>query len=125
MYDFLDRFLNIALPRTKDFRGISPKTFDEMGNITIGIKERTIFPETANEEIKDVFGFEVSVITSAKNKEEAGELLKLIGFPLQKSLSQRPTIWPKNQPKPELKRNLNFPAGLSEDVLFVEENTDT
>ena len=86
MYDFIDRLISIALPRTRDFRGLNLKSL-EKGVLNIGISEHSIFPEIHYESLKDVFGFEVSVITSAKNKEEAGELLKLIGFPLQKSLS--------------------------------------
>lgn len=84
MYDFLERFLNIALPRTKDFRGISKKSLDEIGNYTVSVKEHTIFPETSNEEIKDVFGFAITVVTSAKTKAEAGEFLTTLGFPFKK-----------------------------------------
>jgi large subunit ribosomal protein L5 len=84
MYEFLDRLLNIALPRTKDFRGISMKSLDEIGNYTMAIKEHTIFPETANEEIKDVFSFAVTIVTSATNKKEAGAFLRELGFPFKK-----------------------------------------
>lgn len=82
MYDFLDKLIHIALPRTRDFRGISPKTIDEMGNITIGIKEHTIFPETSDEDLKDVFGFAVTIVTSAKSKPEADAFLRHLGLPL-------------------------------------------
>ena len=85
MYDFLDRLLKISLPRTKDFRGVSAESIDEMGNLTFGIKEHTIFPETSNEEIKDVFGFAITVVTSSKNKKEAKEFLTYLGFPFKKS----------------------------------------
>ena len=88
MYDFLDRFLTIALPRTRDFRGIPSSTIDEMGNITIGILEHTIFPETADEELKDIFGLSVTLVTTAKNKKEAGALLKHLGVPLKKEAAQ-------------------------------------
>ncbi|HEY4517369.1 MAG TPA: 50S ribosomal protein L5 [Candidatus Paceibacterota bacterium] len=84
MYDFLDRLLNTAIPRTKDFRGISAKAIDEMGNLTIGIKEHTIFPETADEDLKDVFGFAVTIVTSAKNKTEAKAFFDELGVPFQK-----------------------------------------
>lgn len=84
MFDFLDRLVHIALPRTKDFRGISPSATDEMGNYTLGIKEHTIFPETADEELKDVFGLAVTVVTTAKSKEEAVTLLTHLGFPFKK-----------------------------------------
>lgn len=85
MYDFLDRLLHIALPRTKDFRGIPLSGLDEMGNYTLGIREHTIFPETSDEELKDVFGMSVTVVTTAKNKEEAKEFLTHLGFPFAKS----------------------------------------
>ena len=83
MYDFLDKLIHVALPRTRDFRGIKPTSIDEMGNISIGIKEHTIFPETTDEEIRDVFGFTVTITTSAHTKEEVEGLLRGIGFPLQ------------------------------------------
>lgn len=85
MYDFLDRLVNIALPRTKDFRGISPGAADEMGNYTLGIKEHSIFPETADEELKDVFGLAITIVTTAKSKEEVLSLLTHLGFPFKKS----------------------------------------
>ena len=84
MIDFLDRLLNISLPRTKDFRGISRKGVDEMGNYTLGIKEHTIFPETADEDIKDVFGMSVIVVTNKKDKKETLTFLENIGFPFKK-----------------------------------------
>lgn len=84
MYDFLDRLLNIALPRTKDFRGISKSGIDEMGNYTLGIKEHTIFPEVSDEELKDVFGLAVTVVTSASNKKDAETFLTYLGFPFKK-----------------------------------------
>ncbi len=84
MYDFLDRLNNIALPRTKDFRGISPTAADEMGNYTLGIKEHTIFPETTDEELKDVFGLAVTIVTTAKSKEEVVSFLTHLGFPFKK-----------------------------------------
>ncbi|MEK7176097.1 MAG: 50S ribosomal protein L5 [Patescibacteria group bacterium] len=84
MYDFLDRLINIALPRTKDFRGISPAAADEMGNYTLGIKEHTIFPETSDEELKDVFGLAITIVTTAKSKEEVIKFLTHLGFPFKK-----------------------------------------
>src|SRR3989344_4461211 len=84
MHDFLEKLIHIALPRTKDFRGISPKAADEMGNYTLGIKEHTIFPETSDEELKDVFGFAITVVTTAKSKEEVIKLLTHLGFPFKK-----------------------------------------
>ncbi len=84
MYDFLEKLIHIALPRTKDFRGISPKSADEMGNYTFGIKEHTIFPETSDEELKDVFGMAVTIVTTAKSKEEVISFLTHLGFPFKK-----------------------------------------
>ena len=82
MYDFIDKLIHVALPRTRDFRGLSPKAIDAMGNMTIGIKEHTIFPETSDEAVKDVFGFAITIVTGAKSKPEAEAFLRLIGMPL-------------------------------------------
>lgn len=82
MYDFLDKLIHIALPRTRDFRGISAKAIDDMGNITVGIRENTIFPETSDEDLKDVFGIAVTIVTTAKSKAEAEAFLRYLGFPL-------------------------------------------
>lgn len=84
MFDFLDRLVNIALPRTKDFRGISRDSADEMGNYTLGIKEHTIFPETADEELKDVFGLAITVVTTAKSRDDSLAFLTHLGFPFKK-----------------------------------------
>ena len=84
MFDFLDRLVHIALPRTKDFRGISPSAADEMGNYTLGIKEHNVFPETSDEELKDVFGLAITIVTTAKSKDEAIAFLKHLGFPFKK-----------------------------------------
>ncbi|MEK7589693.1 MAG: 50S ribosomal protein L5 [Patescibacteria group bacterium] len=84
MYDFLDRLIHIAIPRTRDFRGLDTKGIDEMGNFTMGIKEHTIFPETSDEDLKNVFGFAITIVTSAKNKEEAKEYFKALGLPFKK-----------------------------------------
>jgi large subunit ribosomal protein L5 len=85
MWSFLDRLINIALPRTKDFRGISIDAADEMGNYTLGIKENTVFPETADEDLKDVFGFAVTIVTNLDSKEKVQKFLKEIGFPFKKN----------------------------------------
>lgn len=85
MYDFLDRLINLALPRTKDFRGISAKGVDGMGNYTMGIKEHTIFPETGDEELKDVFGLAVTVVTNIKDPKETKAFLTHLGFPFKKT----------------------------------------
>lgn len=83
MYEFLDKLVHIAFPRTRDFRGLNPKAIDKMGNYTIGIREHTIFPETADEDLKDVFGMAITLVTTAKNKEQADALLRHLGLPLQ------------------------------------------
>ncbi len=85
MHHFLDKLVHIALPQTRDFRGLKTTAIDEMGNITLGIKEHSIFPETADEEIKDVFGLAITIVTTAKTKAEAEALLRFIGLPLQKA----------------------------------------
>jgi large subunit ribosomal protein L5 len=84
MTSFFDKLVNIVLPRVKDFRGLKASAIDEMGNITIGIKEHTVFPETSDEDAKDVFGLAVTITTTAKNKAEAEAFLRHIGVPLQK-----------------------------------------
>src|SRR3989344_5448267 len=82
MYDFIDKLIHIALPRTRDFRGLSAKAIDGMGNITIGVRENTIFPETSDEDLKDVFGLAVTIVTTAKSKAEAEAFLRHLGLPL-------------------------------------------
>lgn len=84
MTDFLDRFIHIALPRTKDFRGLSRGSVDAMGNYTIGIKEHTIFAETADEDLKDVFGFAITLVTTSKDKKATLAFLEYLGLPLKR-----------------------------------------
>jgi large subunit ribosomal protein L5 len=84
MWSFLDRLFHIALPRTKDFRGISPAAVDEMGNYTLSVKEHTVFPETADEDLKDVFGFSATIVTNQKDKTSAMEFFKALDFPFRK-----------------------------------------
>jgi large subunit ribosomal protein L5 len=84
MYNFIDKLIYIAFPRTKDFRGLSRNGIDAMGNYSIGIKENTIFPETADEDLKDVFGMTITIGTSAHNKKDADTFLTYIGFPFKK-----------------------------------------
>ncbi len=81
MYDFLDRFINIALPRVKDFRGLSPKKFDGKGNYAVGFKEHLIFPEINYDKVDKIRGMNIVFVTTAKTNEEALELLKLFNFP--------------------------------------------
>lgn len=82
--DFLNRLIHVALPRTKDFKGINAAGIDEMGNYTLGIREHTVFPETADEDIKDVFGMAITVVTTAKDKKAAQAYLEHLGFPFKK-----------------------------------------
>jgi len=84
MYGFLDKLINVAIPRTKDFRGIDRKIVDNIGNLTMSIKEHTIFPETGDEELKDVFGLGVTMVTTARTKAEATDFFELIGVPFKK-----------------------------------------
>jgi len=84
MFDFLFRLINIAIPRTRDFRGLDSKSIDGGGNLTIGIKEHIIFPEVPQEDIRRIFGLEVTIVTSAKTKKEGLELFRLLGFPIKK-----------------------------------------
>ncbi len=83
MFHFVDKLIHIALPRTRDFRGLSAGSFDEMGNYTIGIKDHTIFPETSEEDLKDVFGLAITFVTTAKTKEEAEAFLRMLGLPIK------------------------------------------
>ncbi len=83
MYDFLDRLIHIVLPRSRDFRGLLEKNIDQSGNLNIGIKEQIIFPEISAENAKNIFGLEVAVVTTSKNKKEGRELFKLLGFPIK------------------------------------------
>ncbi len=85
MYAFLEKFLNVALPRTKDFRGVNRSGVDNIGNLSLGIKEHTIFPETADEDIRDVFGLSVTIVSTAKNIKEGEAFFDLIGIPFKKA----------------------------------------
>jgi large subunit ribosomal protein L5 len=83
MYEFLDKLVHIALPRTRDFRGLTKTSIDEMGNYTIGIRENSIFPETSEEDLKDVFGLSITLVTTAKTKEEAEAFLRHLDLPMK------------------------------------------
>ncbi len=85
MYEFLDKLVHIALPRTRDFRGLSAGAIDEMGNLTIGLREHTIFPEASEEDLKDVFGMAITLVTTAKSKEEAEAFFRHLGIPLRQA----------------------------------------
>ena len=85
MWALLDRLINVALPRTRDFRGVSPDTFDGRGNYTIGLREQLIFPEIQYDKIDKVRGMEITIVTTAKTDEEGRRLLKLLGMPFREN----------------------------------------
>lgn len=84
MWSFLEKLVHVALPRTKDFRGITRSSAGELGNMTIGIREHTIFPETSDEEISNVFGLAITIVTTAKSRPEGLAFFEYLGFPLKK-----------------------------------------
>jgi len=83
MYDFLDRFIHVVLPRSRDFRGLDSSVIDKRGNFSFGIREHIFFPEISPEKAKDIIGLQVTVTTNAKSREESLELFRLLGFPLK------------------------------------------
>ena len=83
MYDFADKLFNVTLPRVRDFRGISPRSFDGRGNFTIGLKEQLIFPEIEYSNVEKILGMDIVIVTTAKSDEEAKELLTLLGLPFR------------------------------------------
>ncbi len=85
MYEFLDRFFSFAIPRIRDFRGLSPDSFDGRGNYSVGIREQVVFPEINYDEIDGVRGMDVTIVTTARTDEEALELLRLLGMPFQQA----------------------------------------
>lgn len=84
MYEFLDRFISVAIPRIRDFRGVSDKSFDGRGNYTIGVKEHTVFPEIDVDKIAKIFGMDITFVTTARTDQEAYELLRAFGMPFVK-----------------------------------------
>jgi large subunit ribosomal protein L5 len=84
MWDFLSKLINIVFPRVRDFRGISPKSFDGNGNFSVGFKEHTVFPEISPDDVINIHGVQVNICTSANNNQDALELLKALGFPFKK-----------------------------------------
>jgi len=84
MYEFINRFVNIALPRVRDFKGLSPRGFDGHGNYTLGLTEQMIFPEVNYDKVEKIFGMNITFVTTAKTDEEAMELLKGMGLPFRK-----------------------------------------
>src|SRR4030042_119956 len=84
MWSFLDRLINIALPRVRDFRGVSPNAFDGRGNYTVGLREKLVFPEIEYDKVDKLRGLEVSIITTARNDAESRQLLQMLGMPFRK-----------------------------------------
>lgn len=84
MYDFLNRFINVVIPRIRDFRGLDEKIIDSMGNMTIGLRDHIVFPEVSDHDVREAFGLGITIVTTAKNREEAIEFFKLLGFPFKK-----------------------------------------
>ena len=84
MWSFLDRLMNIALPRVRDFRGVSPNSFDGRGNYTLGFREQLVFPEIEYDKIDKLRGLEVTIVTTAKNDDHGRQLLQMLGMPFRK-----------------------------------------
>ena len=84
MYEFLDKLVSVSLPRVRDFRGVSPKSFDGRGNYTLGVKEQLIFPEIDFDDVNKVRGLDITLVTTAETDEEGRELLKQMGMPFKK-----------------------------------------
>jgi len=91
MWDLLERLIYLSLPRSRDFKGLEPKSVDKNGNLSIGFKEHIFFPEIFTEKEKTIFGLEITIVTNAKSKEEGLELYKLLGFPMKETLGRSPT----------------------------------
>lgn len=85
MYDFLDKLMNVVLPRIRDFQGVSPKSFDGRGNYSLGLQEQIVFPEIDYDKVDKIRGMEVTIVTTARTDEEARRLLQLLGMPFRKS----------------------------------------
>jgi len=83
MYEFLDRLINIAIPRIRDFRGVSNRSFDGRGNYTLGVKEQIIFPEIEYDKVEKIHGMDVCIVTTAPNNDQAKRLLQLMGMPFR------------------------------------------
>jgi large subunit ribosomal protein L5 len=86
MQSFFDKLIHVVFPRTKDFRGINRSAIDEMGNLTIGMRDNSVFPETSDEDIKDTFGLSATIVTTAKNREEATKYLEFLGVPFKEAV---------------------------------------
>ena len=116
MYEFFDRLVATALPRIRDFRGLSPRKFDGRGNYTFGVAEQTIFPEIDLDKIKRTQGMDITIVTSAQSDAEAQDLLKLMGFPLAeaKETPAKPAADAKGVPKPAAEEAKSEPEAKAE-----------
>lgn len=88
MYNFLDKLVNVAIPRTKDFRGVERTIVDDIGNLTLPVREHTIFPETSDEDLRDVFGLGITIVTTAKTRPEAQAFFEAIGIPFKEETAK-------------------------------------
>lgn len=104
MWEFLDRLMNAALPRTRDFRGVPSRSFDGRGNFTLGLREQLIFPEISYDQVDKARGLEVSIITTATTDQEARRLLELLGMPFQREGDAVPTAAPVRRRRPAVRR---------------------
>jgi large subunit ribosomal protein L5 len=111
MYEFLERFLKMALPRIRDFRGVSTKSFDGQGNYTIGVADQSIFPEIELDKIKRNIGFDVTIVTSAKNSEETRDFLTALGMPFAGRNSKKATV-KENDPSNTDNLEITIPTEL-------------
>jgi large subunit ribosomal protein L5 len=98
MYEFFDRLIATALPRIRDFRGLSPRSFDGRGNYTLGVGDQTIFPEIELDKIKRQQGMDITIVTSARTNDEAMDLLKLMGMPFAETKTKEPVKEPVKEP---------------------------
>jgi large subunit ribosomal protein L5 len=97
MYEFLERLIKLAIPVIRDFRGVATRAFDGRGNYTLGIKDHTIFPEIELDKIKRNLGFDICIVTSARNDDEARELLRALGMPFRRNPNEAPSSTPNQQ----------------------------
>ena len=112
MYEFLDRLMNIALPRVRDFQGVSPKGFDGRGNYTLGLRDQLLFPEIDYMKVDKARGMNVSVVTTAKTDEEARKLLQFIGMPFRQLTRRRTETWPRLQRSRKKQKTPKFKVRL-------------
>ena len=111
MYHFLDKLIAIALPRVRDFKGVSPRGFDGRGNYTLGIKEQIMFPEVNYDKIDKIRGMNITIVTTARTDEEGLELLRLMGMPFRAYAREESRRWPRNRSSPSRNGRRNSLSG--------------